>query len=343
MHRLRHNPHNGLYVFSSQLGRHLQNQELADEEIYFYLPKEKFGSFGENAGYVKHSRFHKFYQPRTKRFDVWHLTTGISQYKPFNRKTRVVYTIHDVNFLVENPGDTKRNQRILNRMQKNVDRADQIVCISKHARDFASRHLQFGDKPVCIIYNGCAVQDYPEFTTPGYRPAKPFIFSIGLVQPRKNFHVLPPLLLKNDYELIIGGLNHFDYAKKVIDEAKRWNVEQRVKLIGPLDEENKSWYFRNCEAFVFPSIAEGFGFPPLEAMHFGKPVFISDKMSLPEIGGEAAYYFRDFDPDSIQKIFTDGMNDFKRSDKTELLKQQAALFDWNIAAKKYLEIYRNLA
>jgi glycosyltransferase involved in cell wall biosynthesis len=150
------------------------------------------------------------------------------------------------------------------------------------------------------------------------------------------------LLLQNNYELIIGGLNHYDYARQVMEEARRWKVEDRVKLIGPLDEKNKSWYYANCKAFVFPSLAEGFGFPPLEAMHFGKPVFLSDRMSLPEIGGKAVYYFREFDPESMQTVFNEGMKDYEANDRTVTLKQQAALFNWDIAAKKYLEIYRSL-
>jgi glycosyltransferase involved in cell wall biosynthesis len=342
MHRLRHNPYNGLYIYSCQLGMHLLNQHLTEEELYYYLPKDKFGFFGDKPQYITHLRLHKFFHSNTSRFDVWHLTTGISQYRPFNRKTKVVYTIHDVNFLVEDPVIARRNERILKRMQRNVDRADHIVCISNYAREFAGRHLQFGNKPLSIIYNGSSIKEFPDFDQPVYKPHQPFLFSIGLVQPRKNFHVLPPLLQQNNYELIIGGLNHFDYSRQVMEEARRWKVEDRVKLIGPLDEKNKSWYYANCKAFVFPSLAEGFGFPPLEAMHFGKPVFLSDRMSLPEIGGKAVYYFREFDAESMQTVFKEGMKDYEANDRTVILKQQAALFNWDTAAKQYLEIYRSL-
>lgn len=342
MHRLRFNPYNGLYIFSCGLGEHLLNHTREYEELNYYLPKDKFGYFGDKPKYITHLRFHKFFQPGTSRFDVWHLTTGISRYRPFNRKTKVVYTIHDVNFMNSDQENPNHKRRTLALMQRNVNRADHIVCISHYAREFAGKHLDFGDKPVSIIYNGCTIKDHLGFEDPVNKPERPFLFSIGLVQPHKNFHVLPPLLLGNNYELIIGGLNHFEYAKKIMEEAKRWNVEGRVKLIGPLSEESKAWYYRNCKAFVFPSVAEGFGFPPLEAMHYGKPVFLSDRMSLPEIGGDAAYYFEDFDPDSMQEEFANGMKDFENNGKTELMKQQVSLFNWNTAAKQYLEIYRSL-
>lgn len=342
LHRLRHNPFNGLYTFSCRLAEHLLLQPLHDEELYYYLPKDKFGFFGTMPHYITHKRAHKFYQAATKKYDVWHLTTGISQYRPFNRKTKLVYTIHDVNFLVEDPHNKKRNARSLSVMQHNANRADHIVGISKYALDFAGQHLDFGKTPTSVIYNGYTVSEFPDFNEPLYKPSKPFLFSISLVQPRKNFHVLPALLVNNDYELVIAGLNHFDYAKKVMEEARRWNVQDRVKLIGAVDEKDKYWYYRHCDAFLFPSVAEGFGAPPLEAMHFGKPVFLSTYMSLPEIGGTVAYYFDGFEPDAMRLVFEKGMSDYNNHDRIAAIKQQASLFNWNKTAKEYLDVYRQL-
>src|SRR6266513_4356982 len=166
LHRLRHNPYNGLYTFSCRLAEHLLDQSLHDEQFFYYLPREKFGVFGNKPHYIAHQRYHKFFQTGTGKFDVWHLTTGISQYRPFNRRTKVVYTIHDVNFLVEEPHNTKRNRRTLKLMQKNADRADHIVGISKYALDFASQHLNFGSTQTSIIYNGYTVSEFPDFNEP---------------------------------------------------------------------------------------------------------------------------------------------------------------------------------
>jgi glycosyltransferase involved in cell wall biosynthesis len=227
-------------------------------------------------------------------------------------------------------------------MQRNIDRADQVVAISKFALDFAAEHLDLKNTPATVIYNGNAVTEFPDFDAPAYRPVKPFLFTLGLVQPRKNLHVLPALLAGNEYELIIAGLNHFDYTQKIIEEAKKWKVEDRVKLIGPIDEKNKYWYYKNCEAFIFPSIAEGFGIPPLEAMHFGKPVFLSKFMSLPEIGGDVAFYFNDFEPEGMRKTFEDGMAFYNERKPQEKIKQHAAQFSWDKAATEYLNVYRDL-
>lgn len=342
LHRLRHNPYNGLYSFSVQLATYLLNNCSYDEQLCYYLPKDKFGYFGDRPQYVEHKRYHKFFHTGTGKYDLWHLTTGISQYRPFNNRTKVVYTIHDMNFLVEEPGNSKRISRSLTLMQKNADRADYIVSISNFALAQAKQYLKIDNKPCSVIYNGYTVNEFEGFDEPVYRPSNPFLFSLGLVQPRKNFHVLPALLEGNNYELVISGLNHFEYTWKIIEEAKRLNVEERVKLTGPIDEKSKYWYLSNCEAFMFPSVAEGFGIPPLEAMHFGKPVFLSKHMSLPEIGGNAAYYFDDFDEISMRSVFENGMSDYKNNNRWDQIKKQAAVFNWNKTAKEYLEIYRNL-
>lgn len=343
LHRLRHNPYNGLYIFSYELATHLLHQDLHEESFYYYLPADKFGLFGSKPHYVAHKRRHKYYQAGTGKYDVWHLTTGISQYRPFNRRTKVVYTIHDVNFLVEDPNNRKRNNRSLRLMQKNADQADHIVGVSSYALEFAGRHLDFGNKPTSVIHNGYSIKEFTDFNDPSYKPSRPFLFSLGLVQPRKNLHVLPALLENTDYELVIAGLNHFDYAQEVIREARRYKVEDRVKLIGPVDEKEKYWYYKHCAAFMFPSVAEGFGIPPLEAMHFGKPVFLSTMMSLPEIGGKAAYYFHDFSADAMREVFEKGMTDHRQNNKAAAIMQHAATFNWDTAARKYLDIYRSLA
>jgi glycosyltransferase involved in cell wall biosynthesis len=343
LHRLRHNPYNGLYIFCYELAAHLVKLDLQNEALYFYLPRDKFGLFGTRPHYVEHKRNHKFFQFGTGKYDVWHLTSGISQYKPFNRQTRVVYTIHYVNFLVEDPDNKKRNARSIRLMQKNCDRADHIVAVSDYAMQFAARHLDFGNKPRSVIYNGYSVKEFKDAKGPAYKPLHKFLFSIGLVQPRKNLHVLPALLKGNDYELVIAGLNHFEYASRVMEEAKLLGVENRVKLIGPVSEEEKTWYYQHCEAFLFPSVAEGFGIPPLEAMHFGKPVFLSTYMSLPEIGGTAAFYFHDFSPDAMREAFSNGMADHEKNEHAEIVRKHAATFSWDRAAKEYMDIYRELS
>ena len=342
LHRLKENPYNGLYTVSLNLGKSLASLSAGPGELCYYLPENKFGSFGNNVSYVAQRSIDKYYRFGTGKFDVWHATTDISWYKPFNKRTKFIFTIHDLNFLIEEKERTERNERLLKRFQSRIDRADHITGISQYALDVAAKHLKLGDKPRQVIYNGCTVNDFPGFDSPVYRPARPFLFAIGLVQPRKNFHLLPALLKDNEYELVIAGLDHFDYKNKIIGEARRWNVEDRIRMTGAVSEEDKYWYYKNCEAFLFPSYAEGFGLPVIEAMHFGKPVFISKETCLPEIGDDAAYYFGSFDPAAMQHDFANGMKHYRETMPVEKVRQRAAFFSWNKAAAAYMNIYRTI-
>jgi glycosyltransferase involved in cell wall biosynthesis len=342
LHRTGGNAYNGLYHFCYQLGKHLAMEAHPDLHLHFYVPKAQRNIFGKNVDYVTQYSLHKFYQPGTQRFDVWHIATTLSWYRSHGNKTKNIYTIHDLNFLNEEEYTLPIRKKYLTLIQQRINRADYLTFISNFARKQSMEFLDLGEKPYSIIYNGCNVPGEIS-DEPIYLPAGKFLFSIGQFHSRKNFHVLPALLVGNDYELVIAGMNDFPYTEKVLQEARKMNVESRVKLIGPVSEEHKSWYYKNCEAFVFPSIGEGFGLPVIEAMYFGKPVFLSPFTSLPEIGGELAYYFENFEPGCMKQVFEKGMSDYQNKQPQELIIKRANYFSWNKAADEYLNVYRKLS
>lgn len=342
MHRLKYHPYNGLYRFSSELGQALACRQWQDLQLHFYVPETSVGVFGETASYVKHRSVDKFYRFGTSRFDVWHATTTLSWYRPFNKKTRFVFTLHDLNFLEEEEKNQQHRKRYLKLIRQRVERADFITYISEYTRHYVQDYLNIKDKPGKVIYNGCNIPRTTQFAKPLDPPTKPFLFSIGLFTSRKNFHVLPALLSNTGYELVIAGKNDTAYKDVILQEAKKWGVQERVRLVGTISEEEKFWYYKNCEAFLFPSIGEGFGLPVIEAMWFGKPVFLSTATCLPEIGGSAAYYFELFDAEHMKSVFEKGMQHYHSTQPQERIKARAMLFSWNKAAKEYTDVYREL-
>jgi glycosyltransferase involved in cell wall biosynthesis len=339
LHRTGGNAYNGLYHFCYQLGKHLALETPEDMHLHFYVPKSQRDVFGKTVNYVTQYSLHKYFHQLTSRFDVWHVTTTLSWYRPYGSKTANVYTIHDLNFLNEEEYTDPKRKRYLTLIQQRINRADYLTFISEFARRQALEHLNLGNKPYSIIYNGCNVPEQI-IDKPRYVPSKPFLFSIGQFHSRKNFHVLPALLVDNDYELVIAGLNEFSYTAKVIEHAKKLNVGSRLKLIGAVSNEEKSWYYENCLAFVFPSIGEGFGLPVLEAMYFGKPVFLSKCTSLPEVGGDVAYYFDDFAPGCMKEVFERGMHHYQCKHPQDKIIERAKSFSWKNAADRYLNVYR---
>lgn len=342
-------PNTGPYHVCWHLGQSLLKIKSEDENFSFLVPPNLEGVFGDQAEYVKTKLINKLYLPwsqsrfmrGTNKFDVWHMTYQSTMYCPFSHKTKVVLTILDLNFLHEHP-DNPKNKKYLQLIQNRVDRADYVACISGFCLEDVRKHLTFGATPAVVIYLGCSFNNPPIFREPSYKPARPFLFGLGTVLPKKNFHVLPCLLQGNDLELVIAGIDTSPYKEKILDEAKKFNVVNRVHFTGAISEEEKTWYYMNCSAFLFPSIAEGFGLPVIEAMHHGKPVFLSTHTSLPEVGGTHAYYFKDFSAETIQTAFAAGMNDYQRRHPQAQIKQWALKFDWANTARSYLDVYRSL-
>jgi glycosyltransferase involved in cell wall biosynthesis len=125
-------------------------------------------------------------------------------------------------------------------------------------------------------------------------------------------------------------------------QAEEWGVNDRLNLLGTITENEKAWYLNNCRAFVHPSKAEGFGLPVIEAMSVGKPVFLSNLTSLPEIGGEAAFYFSSFEEDHMQEVFNLGMHRYNSNGMVDLIRKKGKEFDWEKSAVKYLQVYQTL-
>jgi glycosyltransferase involved in cell wall biosynthesis len=180
----------------------------------------------------------------------------------------------------------------------------------------------------------------PNNHQPAYTPQKKFLFTIGLLSVQKGFHLLPCLLKDNDYELVISG-PETPHKQRIIEEAEKYNVQDRVNITGTISDDDKAWYFKNCSAFVFPSIAEGFGLPVIEAMHFGKPVFLSKFTSLPEVGGDMAWYFDTLEPEDMQQVFNKGMREYEETNPAEAIATHAAQFSWEKNAQQYLQLYQD--
>lgn len=332
-------PNTGLYTFCHELGNALLKE--AAEELCFYLPAKLGKHFGPTPDYLWQRSLHKLYLPHHQQFDVWHSTYQTSPYKTLNTRTRKVLTIHDLNFLHEAKSKAKVG-KYMSKLQLNVNKADHIVTISEFVKQEVLQHIDTRNTPVEVIYNGSTVHEFPGFDTPVYKPLRPFLLCLGVVLPKKNFHVVPSLIKNNSLELVIAGQVNEEYRQKIMHEAALHGVTDRVRIIGPVPASNKYWYLKNCHAFVFPSLAEGFGLPVLEAMYFGKPVFLSNKTSLPEIGGDKAYYFDSFDPLCMQKVFESGMQHYQTTHPQQAIINRAQLFNWDQTAAAYLSIYRSL-
>jgi glycosyltransferase involved in cell wall biosynthesis len=336
----------GLYHYCLNLGNHLKKFLLNEkEELIYYSPVETANFFGEKHKHIIQTELHKFCLPVLNKFDVWHATYQDSYYMPFrNSKIKVVLSIHDLNFMYDPSKSEFKKQRNMRRLQMLINRADVIICISDYTKKDVAFYCGLKNKPVHVIHNGTNTLTKPELLKQSYKPVKPFIFSLGTILPKKNFHTLLPLVQDQpNLELIIAGrIDDVGYYQSMLDTARKMGVSKNVNIVGPISENEKSWYFNHCYAFAFPSTAEGFGLPVTEAMSVGKPLFLSNKTALPEIGGDMAFYFENFSAAHMNETFIAGMTKYKRFDMQEKIIEKGKAYNWDIAAQEYWKIYRSL-
>ncbi len=275
--------------------------------------------------------------------DLWHWTHQDSEYWPPNARVPVVLNILDLNFMYEGKSPAKTRRR-LHQLQQRVDRATCIVAISEFTASEIHQHLNVGEKPIHVVHMGVASDEPQQSVRPGFLPPGEFLYTIGDISPKKNVRVLLGLAKQlPEYRIIVAGRKTSEYARAMQREIEERGLREQVFMPGQVDDQVRQWLYQNCSAFLFPSLAEGFGLPVIEAMMLGRPVFMSDRTSLPEIGGPLGFYWDSFESHAMARVFRDGMrvvhNDRAYRDK---LRAYARQFSWQRAAQKYLGVYRSV-
>jgi glycosyltransferase involved in cell wall biosynthesis len=338
-------PHTGLYHFCWELGQELLLQSKGTGlEIDLYAKKKVQQKFKTNPGFLEQTALHKFIMPKLDQWGLWHATHQATDYYPGNEIISTVLTVHDLNFLQETHRSKLKKSRELDKLQRKLDKADRVVAISEFVAQELKQNMQIETANLQVIYNGCNINLQQGLSQPKVKPPGDFLFTIGTVLPKKNFQTLPALLQNNQMQLVIaGGIHDKQTQQKILDQATALGVDNRVIFTGPITEAEKNWYYQHCRAFVFPSLMEGFGLPVVEAMAFGKPLFLSTLTSLPEIGGEIAFYFQSFEPQQMQDDLAKGLQQYDANPAMmEQIKSRASLFSWKASAKSYLETYQQI-
>jgi len=339
------NEYCGLGQIALNYGKYFEQYCLKSEQnfdIFLLVPKHMVGRFGNNVKYIPIYWWSRYLLCLFPKFDVWHSIHQLSYYRPVDKRTKHLVTIHDLNFIYEK---TALKQRFrLKKLQAEVDRADQIICISKFTKQDVEKFIKLRNKNIQIIHNGVEQTTGNTTSKPNFiKGDKPFFFSIGEIKKKKNFHVLLPLMkLYQDKHLFIAGrlgTQYAEYLQSIIESEKIDNVH----LVGLVTNEERVWLYSHCEAFLFPSLFEGFGLPVIEAMSFGKPVFSSKETSLKEIGGDCSFFWNNFEPEHMKEFIDTLLNNFyKSSDLAKKNINHSKLFNYKTHMEKYLKEYENL-
>ncbi|WP_127845097.1 glycosyltransferase family 4 protein [Psychroflexus aestuariivivens] len=301
--------------------------------------------FGNDFNFKKYFSWRRYPALRIrKKYDIWHSLNQNTKIEPFYNLPYLL-TVHNITH-IKNPNDYFSESEHI-RFQEKLKRSHAITYISEYAKKSTHEFFEVPKVQEYVIYNGNPItqETLKKDFTPKINPDKPFLFSIGEFTKRKNFESLIHLIKEiPEYQLIIAGKNSTKTGEDILNLIKKEGLEHRVHIPGIVSDQAKQYYYKHCSAFLFPSLREGFGLPVIEAMRFKKPVFISNNTSLPEIGGELAFYWNNYDPIYMAKVFEEGMEKFleNKSVFENKLLTHSQQFSWKKAAESYCQVYNEL-
>lgn len=218
-----------------------------------------------------------------------------------------------------------------------LKKSDWIFTVSQHTwKDLLHFYPSMASKAHGIIYPGVS----PEFQHSDRKTLElpeRFVLAVGTLQPRKNLQTLFAALESSDLHCcIVGGKG---WKTKQIEKTIPASVRPRLHFLGYLRERDLIEVYSRAECLAFPSIYEGFGIPPLEAMACGCPVLASNVASLPEVVGEAAMLL----PPTEVKAWAQGLEDICKPENQQKYRnlgyEQAKQFSWDISALKFWSLF----
>jgi len=360
--RLTHYRQAGISRYTIQLVEALARLDPTDEFLLLQ-------SFRSREALVEHPSFvrRSLYTPAHHRLEQYTLPVEISKFgldvlhspdflPPFRRNCRSIITIHDLAFLLYPHFLTKDSARYYGQIDEAVRRTDAIIAVSEATKDDIVRLLGVPESRVTVVYEAASSvfrpidkQQAGSHVRERFGVRGDYAFFISTIEPRKN---VPTLLkafrkLLNDYrldlQLVLAGEKGWLYDE-VFQLVTDLDLVDHVVFAGRVSTSELVSLYNAAQVLVAPSIYEGFGLTPLEAMACGTPAIVSNVSSLPEVVGDAGLLVDPYDVEQLAVAMWRAVTDseLRKSLITKGLKR-ASFFSWDRAARETLELYHRLA
>lgn len=348
-------------IINSSTGRYVERlitylQDVDTENEYSILVPEKDKDFWKPRN--------KNFTVRTINFDNYSLgeQVGFASYlkklnpdlvhfcmpqQPLAYKGKKVTTFHDLTLLKTYNSDKNwlvfhAKQKIGKYVFKRVaNENDHIIAISKFTKKELQTFTPVPDEKISIIYES---SDVSNIAPKKYQlPFKKYILYVGQQSDYKNIKRLGDahqILLAKYPDLglvLVGKKNAAALTNETYFNSRNY---KNVLFTDFVDDPNLSWLYSNAQAYVFPSLMEGFGLPGLEAMGYGTPVVSSNATCLPEVYGQAAHYFNPLDTSDIAEAIDQVLSDDAL--RTRLAKagyKQIKKYSWKKMAQETHKVY----
>ena len=350
LERLRY-PNTGLANVFKNLTKGLSETPSSIDFSYFGTAKT-IREINPTLKVLPYKLWHRFYEPFSDQFDIIHSSNqGSLYFRKDYHHTQKILTLHDLNFLYEDISKHKF-KKTLALVNTNLKNTNYLVCISSFVKNDVLKNtalLQLDKvKKILVIHNGITFPEnkpYPLNGALAFLNDRKYLLNIGVLFAKKNQKSLIETLPYIEEDLVLVSSEKKEpYTTELKERISQLGLEQRVHLFSHITEEQKNALLQHCQALCQPSLAEGFGIPPIEAMAFGKAVFLSKYTSLPEIGGEKAFYFHSFDPYEMATTIKEGLASYRQQEAlyTTQLKEWATQYNYRTMAQNYLNLYNRI-
>jgi glycosyltransferase involved in cell wall biosynthesis len=266
----------------------------------------------------------------------------------------LVTTVHDVApFLYPETLPPLLRMRYKRQFNRSVAESRRVICVSQILYSALGVYASVDQTKVRVIHNGVSARFGPQTDAKALLAARTrhslperFAFWAGDFRPEKNLIFLIQAWarlrgrLGDLPSLVLAGEKRADYYK-VLKEVAKQGLEGQVLFPGFIPDDDLPAVYSAATLFVFPSLYEGFGLPPLEAMACGTPCVVSNSSSLPEVTGSAAMLFNPTSLDAFEHCVERVLTDPELSASLrEAGLRQSALFPWSLAAEDTIRVYR---
>ncbi len=353
----------GLGRYVSELVSHLEQIDSHNEYVVF-LRKQNFHECRvTRANFTKRLvdvPWYSFDEQRVMPREIALAKVNFMHFPHWNvpifTRTPFIVTIHDL-ILLEDPSSahaTTRNAfvhgikyaafRLV--LENAVHRSRHIIAVSEHTKQSVLKHFRIKPHKVTVVHNGVmAPSDGRGVSLRDLGVVEPYILAVGNRYPHKNLDTLIRAFKfvferHTSASLVLAG-RHDVFTERLMRLTQQLSLpEHAVRFVDLPSDEQIGALYRHASLLAFPSKIEGFGLPPLEAMHVGTPVMSSNASCLPEIFGDAAIYV---DPDDESKLaevmLTAIENPASLSGQVARGHERVKKFSWDTAAKHTHDIY----
>ncbi|MBI2579589.1 MAG: glycosyltransferase family 4 protein [Candidatus Aenigmarchaeota archaeon] len=307
-----------------------------DKDVKIVIVEKKM------SGIMDYIRYPKFVKKSLPPGGILHLASQTFGYfSRFGMKNRTIATCHDL-MAFSNPEffENRKYAAFSRLMIRGVEKCEKIIAVSEFTKHQLVKYLGVDGGKIYVIHSGISEDFWPRKK----KNDTDYIVYFGSEEKRKNVAAFIEAfcMLKKEYPEIklVKNYNNPFIWKKILSMG----LERDVIVTGNLTQKQMAEYYSSAKAFVYPSLFEGFGFAPLEAMACGCPVAASDAAAVPEILGDAPLYFNPLDASEICNKVSMILESRKLSRKMSAKSvKHAKKFTWKKTSKKTKKVYEEVA